>query len=198
MNIGETLKFITDRGTYYKIFQSLFMDLTIYAFFGPLNSFKCGLLNVHIGAAPGGSVGNNEEPAVVNPHLTIESRTPTPKILLNTKNGTLQWPVYQVGGAPGSGMLISTSSMLQVKKTRVEQNPFQPGRENFMLGEQIPDVLRTKVHATVGDDDRKLIGWLQIRDRQQKKKSFLQVVHPAAEGPFRKAPWHGNIHVLKF
>ena len=61
MNIGETLKFITDRGTYYKIFQSLFMDLTIYAFFGPLNSFKCGLLNVHIGAAPGGSVGNNQD-----------------------------------------------------------------------------------------------------------------------------------------
>ena len=120
-------------------------------------------------------------------------------MLLTAKNGTLQWPVYQVGGTPGSGMLISTSSMLQVKKSRTEPTTVQPGRENFMLGEQIPDVLTTKAsRATVGDDDSKLIGWLQVRDRQQRKKSFLQVIHPAPEGPFRKAPWHGNIHVLKF
>jgi hypothetical protein len=36
---------------------------------------------------------------------------------------------------------------------------------------------------------------------KEKKKVFLlchQIVHPAPEGPFRKAPWHGNIHVLKF
>ena len=49
-----------------------------------------------------------------------------------------------------------------------------------------------------GDDDSKLIGWLQVRDRQLKKKSFLQIVNPAPEGPFRKAPWHGNIQILKF
>ena len=119
-------------------------------------------------------------------------------MLLNAKNGTLQWPVYQVGGTPGSGMLISTSSMFQVKKSRAESSTAQPGRENFMLGEQIPDVLNTKARATDGDDDSKLIGWLQVRDRQQRKKSFLQVINPAPEGPFRKAPWHGNIHVLKF
>jgi len=119
-------------------------------------------------------------------------------MLLNAKNGTLHWPVYQVGGTPGSGMLISTSSMLQLKKTKSEATPQQPGRENFLLGEQITDTLSPKARLTAGDDDNKLIGWLQVRDKQQKKKSFLQIVNPAPEGPFRKAPWHGNIHVLKF
>ena len=47
------------------------------------------------------------------------------------------------------------------------------------------------------DYEKKLIGWLQVRDPNN-KKSFLQVVNPAPEGPFRKAPWHGNVHVMKF
>jgi len=128
----------------------------------------------NIAGANPGSMINNEEPTLSS-NLQAESRTPTPKMLLNAKNGTLQWPVYQVGGTPGSGMLISTSSMFQIKKNKSEPTTFQPGRENFLLGEQIPDVLKTKARATVGDDDSKLIGWLQVRDRQQKKKSFLQV-----------------------
>ena len=42
-----------------------------------------------------------------------EGRTPTPKILLDAKDGTLHWPVYQVGGKKGSGMLISTHAILR-------------------------------------------------------------------------------------
>ena len=51
--------------------------------------------------------------------------------------------------------------------------------------------------AVQEDYEKKLIGWLQVRDPNN-KKSFLQVVNPAPEGPFRKAPWHGNVHVMKF
>jgi hypothetical protein len=84
--------------------------------------------------------------------------------------------------------------MLQLKKkTKTEEAKPQPGRENFLLGDQI---LGTK--SRTEEDDSKLIGWLQVRNKEQKKKSFLQIVNPAPEGPFRKAPWHGNIHVLKF
>ena len=51
--------------------------------------------------------------------------------------------------------------------------------------------------AATDNYEKKLIGWLQVRDPNN-KKSFLQVVNPAPEGPFRKAPWHGNVHVMKF
>ena len=51
--------------------------------------------------------------------------------------------------------------------------------------------------AAADNYEKKLIGWLQVRDPNN-KKSFLQVVNPAPEGPFRKAPWHGNVHVMKF
>ena len=91
-------------------------------------------------------------------------------------------------------MLISTSSMLQLKKkNKTEETKAQPGRENFLLGNQI-----LGTNSITEEDDSKLIGWLQVRDKEQRKKSFLQIVNPAPEGPFRKAPWHGNIHVLKF
>jgi hypothetical protein len=43
------------------------------------------------------------------------------------------------------------------------------------IGPQIPAISGNRVRATVGDDDSKLIGWLQVRDREQRKKSFLQV-----------------------
>ena len=157
---------------------------------------------IFVGATPGSLTNTNgtrgDQP-IAN-HLPSESRTPTPKMLLNAKDGTLHWPVYQVGGTPGSGMLISTSSMLQLKKSKSEATIQQPGRENFLLGEQISDatLMAGGAKTRVGDDDSKLIGWLQVRDKELKKKSFLQILNPAPEGPFRKAPWHGNIHVLKF
>ena len=83
-------------------------------------------------------------------HLPTESRTPTPKMLLNAKNGTLHWPVYQVGGTPGSGMLISTSSMLQLKKSKPDLSLLQPGRENFLLGEQISENIGPKPRVSPG------------------------------------------------
>lgn len=67
-----------------------------------------------------------------------------------------------------------------------------------MLGEQVVSRPSANSKGGIVDDDNKLIGWLQVRDSKLKKKSFLQIVNPTPEGPFRKAPWHGNIHVLKF
>jgi hypothetical protein len=77
----------------------------------------------------------------------------------------------------------------------------------FSLGEQLeipvqlyhPGGAKNKKrtsHLTTEEDERKLIGWLQVRD-PNKKKSFLKLVNPAPEGPFRKAPWHGNVQIMK-
>lgn len=140
------------------------------------------------------------------------SRTPTPKMLLDVKHGTLHWPVYQVGGKKGSGMLISTRAIYPAPPEDNLGTKHQPGRENFSLVpvELSPDEKRKGEtvgrdnfeHDVIdvsgsGGDGRKLVGWLQVRDPKN-KKSFLQVVDPAPKGPFRKAPWHnGNFHVLK-
>ena len=86
------------------------------------------------------------------------------------------------------------------------ENQEEIGRENFSLGgpvELLPPVLEDtksskRFLANVEEDERKLIGWLQVRDPNNRRKTFLQVVNPKPEGPFRKAPWHGNVHVMKF
>ncbi len=136
--------------------------------------------------------------------INNESRTPTPKMLLDLKSGALQWPVYQFGGQSGSGLVVNTEAL---KKKRVssksKNNPAEDeiGRENFSLGGkpiEVPLQFYPNKKSAPMADERKLIGWLQVRDPKNHRKSFLQVVNPAPEGPFRKAPWHGNVHVLKF
>ena len=47
-------------------------------------------------------------------------------------------------------------------------------------------------------DEKSLVGWLQVRDSKTRARQYIPIVQPAPEGPFRKAPWHGNVHVLKF
>jgi len=51
-----------------------------------------------LGAAPGNMthIEGVKEEARNTMQLQSESRTPTPKMLLNAKDGTLHWPVYQV------------------------------------------------------------------------------------------------------
>lgn len=154
-----------------------------------------------------------------------ESRAPTPKILLG-KDGKLQWPVFQYGGTSGTGMLISTEGIFAAKKKSSGGDAkHQPGRENFSLGAQIDEddtqtntynynnnnnnqnddeednskKTTTHVRDTIDNEDRRLLGWLQVRDpKNNRKKQYIPVVNPQPEGPFRKAPWHGNMHVLKF
>jgi len=129
---------------------------------------------------------------------TEVTRTPTPKMLLDMTSGAIHWPVYQMGGQSGSGMLLSTKGLVKskVKSAGIKE---EPGRENFSLGGPISlEEMTPKQFLAVQEDyEKKLIGWLQVRDPNN-KKSFLQVVNPAPEGPFRKAPWHGNVHVMKF
>ena len=64
---------------------------------------------------------------------TEVTRTPTPKMLLDMTSGAIHWPVYQVGGQSGSGMLLSTKGLVKskVKSAGIKE---EPGRENFSLG----------------------------------------------------------------
>lgn len=131
---------------------------------------------------------------------TDVTRTPTPKMLLDMKSGAIHWPVYQFGGQTGSGMMINSEAIV-AKKSEQKMNETEPGRENFSLGEQMEIPLKnsnSKRFLDMDEDERKLIGWLQVRDPNNRKKTFTQVVNPKIEGPFRKAPWHGNVHVMKF
>ena len=128
------------------------------------------------------------------------------------KSGAIHWPVYQFGGQSGSGMLLSAQALRKNDKKTPINNENEPGRENFSLGPgatqlQIENKSSnnstskndTKSFSKVAEEDeRKLIGWLQVRNPNNRKKTFLQVVNPKPEGPFRKAPWHGNVHVMKF
>ena len=154
---------------------------------------------------------------------TEATRTPTPKMLLDMKSGAIHWPVYQFGGQSGSGMLLSAQALRKNDKKPPINNENEPGRENFSLAgpgansqlEKIEDKSNNEMNdpkngqnlnknpkssfsKAAEEDERKLIGWLQVRNPNNRKKTFLQVVNPKPEGPFRKAPWHGNIHVMKF
>lgn len=146
----------------------------------------------------------NDEKRAVSRANTDATRTPTPKMLLDMKSGAIHWPVYQFGGQSGSGMLVSADALVGGKKNKTKSNANEPGRENFSLGEQIEAVAelnsgnRSSKFLAADEDERKLIGWLQVRDPNNRKKTFVQVVNPKPEGPFRKAPWHGNVHVMKF
>lgn len=103
-------------------------------------------------------------------------------------------------------------------KKKPINNDNEPGRENFQLvpggasqleienksktvknSQNYTNQNETKSFSKAAEEDeRKLIGWLQVRNPNNRKKTFLQVVNPKPEGPFRKAPWHGNVHVMKF
>jgi len=151
------------------------------------------------------------QPRAISRTATEATRTPTPKMLLDMKSGAIHWPVYQFGGQSGSGMLLSAQALRKNDKKPPINNENEPGRENFSLGPgatqlQIENKSSnstskndTKSFSKVAEEDgRKLIGWLQVRNPNNRKKTFLQVVNPKPEGPFRKAPWHGNVHVMKF
>jgi len=146
---------------------------------------------------------------VISRNATEATRTPTPKMLLDMKSGAIHWPVYQFGGQSGSGMLLSAQALRKNDKKPPINNENEPGRENFSLvpgaTQQIENESsnnnknQTKSFSKAAEEDeRKLIGWLQVRNPNNRKKTFLQVVNPKPEGPFRKAPWHGNVHVMKF
>ena len=170
--------------------------------------------NIHLYGEDANNQRSKSQLSMAATVLTIaeseNSRTPTPKMLLDVKTGTLNWPVYQVGGKKGSGMLISTRSIYPAPSEENANSKHQPGRENFSLvpvdissdekrkGETLNrNNLGVIDISGSGGGGRKLVGWLQVRDPKN-KKSFLQVVDPAPKGPFRKAPWHnGNFHVLK-
>ena len=47
-------------------------------------------------------------------------------------------------------------------------------------------------------DEKSLVGWLQVRDSKTRARQYIPIVQPDPEGPFRKAPWHGNVNILKF
>ena len=64
------------------------------------------------------------------------TRTPTPKMLLDMTSGAIHWPVYQVGGQSGSGMMLSTKGLVKPQtRPKPEELKEEPGRENFSLGE---------------------------------------------------------------
>ena len=66
---------------------------------------------------------------------TEVTRTPTPKMLLDMTTGAIHWPVYQVGGQSGSGMLLSTKGLKKQQPRRnSDELKEEPGRENFSLG----------------------------------------------------------------
>jgi len=153
------------------------------------------------------------QPRAISRTATEATRTPTPKMLLDMKSGAIHWPVYQFGGQSGSGMLLSAQALRKNDKKPPINNENEPGRENFSLGPGKATQLQienkssksssknelTKSFSNAAEEDeRKLIGWLQVRNPNNRKKTFLQVVNPKPEGPFRKAPWHGNVHVMKF
>ena len=63
------------------------------------------------------------------------TRTPTPKMLLDMTSGAIHWPVYQVGGQSGSGMMLSTKGLVKPQnRPKPDELKEEPGRENFSLG----------------------------------------------------------------
>ena len=65
------------------------------------------------------------------------TRTPTPKMLLDMTSGAIHWPVYQVGGQSGSGMMLSTKGLVKPQnRPKPDELKEEPGRENFSLGKR--------------------------------------------------------------
>merc|ERR1712156_761462 len=98
----------------------------------------------------------------------------------------VHWPVYQMGGQSGSGMLLSTKGLVKskVKSAGIKE---EPGRENFSLGGPISlEEMTPKQFLAVQEDyEKKLIGWLQVRDPNNKK--FFTSSQPCPRRTFPKS-----------
>jgi hypothetical protein len=126
---------------------------------------------------------------------------------------------HNVVGLCLPGMLISAQDRQRfAAKPKSDPTTYQrlPGRENFTLGDQGQTVktgldVDSNNFATNNNNnnnkeeanDERLVGWLQVRHKENGRaarghKRYIPVVRPSPFGPFRKAPWHGNVHVLNF
>ena len=98
----------------------------------------------YVSEAPKGELKSNLPKRPNSRAATEMTRTPTPKMLLDMTSGAIHWPVYQVGGQSGSGMMLSTKGLVKPQtRPKPEELKEEPGRENFSLGELL--VLRVQL-----------------------------------------------------
>lgn len=103
------------------------------------------------------------------------SRSSSPRFIVD-RQGAVRWPPFKIGG--GGGDPLSQADPEQTEEL---------GIENFTL---------KKPQSDHSSEAPCVLGWLQV-------KSDSHVFTPALAdskekaGPFRKAPFHSNMHVLK-
>lgn len=133
-----------------------------------------------------------EEDILPSDHDLI-SRSPTPRFIVD-RQGTFRWPPINVKLEEEGKVTETTTTAIQPVLEQSEDPSTHLGIENFTL--------RTPTTETSSDPPR-VLGWLQVKPdshiftpaiAQQEVKT---TTNPHEKGPFRKAPFHANMHVLK-
>jgi len=113
------------------------------------------------------------------------SRSPTPRFIVD-RQGAFRWPPIRIGEV-GAGADENTIQPVLEHSDRPSANL---GIENFTLKKPL---------TQTSSDAPCVLGWLQVKTDSH---VFTPAIAHNAElnqqaGPFRKAPFHANMHVLK-
>ena len=107
-----------------------------------------------------------------------EERSPTPRFIVD-RQGTFRWPPIRFGEDKEEG-------------AKEKEAPLMNQSDNFTLK-------RSPSSADTCSDSPRVLGWLQVR---RDSHVFTPAIAHDAElnekaGPFKKAPFHVNMHVLQ-
>jgi len=113
------------------------------------------------------------------------SRSPTPRFIVD-RQGAFRWPPIRIGEEG----VNEDENTIQPVLERSDQPSANLGIENFTL---------KKPSTETSSDAPCVLGWLQVKTDSH---VFTPAIAHNAEmnppaGPFRKAPFHANMHVLK-
>jgi len=133
-----------------------------------------------------------EEDILPSDHDVV-SRSPTPRFIVD-RQGTFRWPPINVKLEEEGNIPETSKTAIQPVLEQSEDPATHLGIENFTL--------RTPVTENSSDAPC-VLGWLQVKPdshiftpaiAQQEVKTTS---NSHEKGPFRKAPFHANMHVLK-
>jgi len=131
-------------------------------------------------------VEDYDEEDILPSDIEVVSRSPTPRFIVDRK-GAFRWPPIRIG-EEGE---IGDENTIQPVIEHSDQASANLGIENFTLKKPL---------TQTSSDAPCVLGWLQVKTDSH---IFTPAIAHNAEsapqqaGPFRKAPFHANMHVLK-
>lgn len=133
-----------------------------------------------------------EEDILPSDHDLV-SRSPTPRFIVD-RQGTFRWPPINVKLEEDGNVREPTKTAIQPVLEQSEDPSTNLGIENFTL--RTPSTENSS-------DSPSVLGWLQVKPDSHiftpaiAQQESNTTTNSQEKGPFRKAPFHANMHVLK-